>query len=404
MKPALGRTLAEDDDRRGAARVVVLSHALWRDRFGSDPRIVGASLALDGEPFAVVGVMPDGFAYPAGAELWTPLVPGVSELAEKPGVWWMSALGRLKPGVSLAQARRDMAALATSYNREKYQAPGVTAVVTPLAEAVLGPTRQVLLALLGGVGLVLLVACANVAALQLVQVDERAPEMALRLALGASPARIGRALLAESLVLGLLGGSLGVLGALAGVPLLIALSPREVPRLAEASLDATTLAVALGLTLLAAGLGALASIAVGRRRSLRDALAGGSRSLAAGGSRLRTALVAGEVALALVLLVGAGLLLRSFVALRGAPLGFEPRAAAGLRLRRLGQAPPGPRRSTPPRRGAARAGARALPGVEARPPSRCGRSGARWAWTGPSRSKASRRRMPSATRSSTSRP
>jgi putative ABC transport system permease protein len=325
VRPALGRTLAADDDRRGAARVVVLSHALWRDRFGSDPRIVGASLVLDGEPFAVVGVMPDGFAYPTGVELWTPVVPGVSELAEQPGVWWMSAVGRLKPGVTLAQARRDMAAHASSYNREKYQAPGVTAVVTPLAEAVLGPTRHVLLALLGGVGLVLLVACANVAALQLVQVDERAPEMALRLALGASPARLGRALLAESLVLGLVGGALGLAAALVAIPLLVALSPQEVPRLAEASLDATTLAVAVGLALAAAGLSALASIAVVRRGSLRDALAGGSRSLAAGGSRMRTALVAAEVALALVLVVGAGLLLRSFVALRAAPLGFEPR-------------------------------------------------------------------------------
>ena len=114
VRPALGRTLGEQDDRRGAARVVVLSHALWRDRFGSDPRIVGAPIVLDGEPFAVVGVMPDGFAYPAGVELWTPVVPGVSELAEQPGVWWMSAVGRLKRGVTLAQARRDMAAQASS--------------------------------------------------------------------------------------------------------------------------------------------------------------------------------------------------------------------------------------------------------------------------------------------------
>jgi hypothetical protein len=267
--------------------------------------------------------MPKGFAYPAGAELWTPLVAGVGAVAEQPGVFWMSALGRLKPGVTLDQARRDMASFSSRYNGEKYQAPGMTAVVTPLAEAVLGPTREALLALLGGVALVLLVACANVAALQIVQVDERASEMALRLALGASPARLGRGLLAESLVLGLLGGGLGVLAALAGVPLLVALSPQEVPRLAEASLDTTTLGVALVLTLAAAAVTALAPIAAGRRRSLRDALQGGARSLSAGSSRMRTALVAGEVALALVLLVGAGLLLRSFVALRDAPLGFE---------------------------------------------------------------------------------
>jgi hypothetical protein len=118
VPPALGRALLPEDDRRGAARVVVLGHALWRDRFGADARVVGTSVALDQESFTVVGVMPDGFAFPAGAQLWTPLIPGVSELAEQPGVWWMSALGRLKPGVSLAQARRDMAALAIAYNRE----------------------------------------------------------------------------------------------------------------------------------------------------------------------------------------------------------------------------------------------------------------------------------------------
>jgi putative ABC transport system permease protein len=323
VRPALGRTLLAEDDRRGAPRVVVLSHGLWRDRFASDPHVVGASLVLDGDPFTVVGVMPEAFAYPAGVELWTPLVPGVSELAEQPGVWWMSAIARLKPGVSLAQARRDMAAHASEYNREKYQAPGVTAVVTPLAEAVLGPTRTALLALLGGVVLVLVVACANVAALQVVQADERSAETALRLALGASGAHVARSLLAESLLLGLLGGGLGVLGALAGVPLLVALSPREVPRLAEARLDATTLVVALGLTLAASAATALAPILAVGRSSLKDALAGGSRSLAAGGSRLRAGLVACEVALALVLLVGAGLLVRSFAALRQAPLGFD---------------------------------------------------------------------------------
>ena len=323
VRPALGRALLPEDDRRGAPRVAVLRHALWRDRFASNPHVIGSAIVLDREPFTVVGVMPEGFAYPAGAELWTPLVPGVSELAEQPGVWWMSALGRLKPGVSLEQGRRDMAAYVSSYNREKYQEGGITSVVTPLAEAVFGSTRPTLLALLGGVGLVLLVACANVAALQLVQVDERAAELALRLALGASTGRLARGLLAESLVIGALGGGLGVLGALAGVPLLIAVSPREVPRLGEATVDGTTLAFALGLTALAASATALAPILAGGRRSLRDVLQGGSPRLAKGSSRARSALVVCEVALALVLLVGAGLLVRSFLALRDVPLGFD---------------------------------------------------------------------------------
>ena len=322
VPPALGRVLVPEDDRRGTARVVVLGHDLWRDLFGADPRIVGASLVLDREPFTVVGVMPEGFAYPAGAELWTPLVPGVSELAEQPGVWWMGAIGRLGPGVSLAQARRDMAALAMRYNLEKYQAPGVTAVVTPLAEAVLGPTRPTLLALLGGVGLVLLVACANVAALQVVRVEERATEIAVRLALGATPSRVVRGVVVESVVLGLLGGGLGVVVAFAAVPLLKALSPAQVPRLDEAALDGAALAWALGLTLATVAATALAPSLAARRRSPREALPGGGR-VAPGSSRLRNTLVAGEVALALVLVVGAGLLVRSFLALREVPLGFE---------------------------------------------------------------------------------
>jgi putative ABC transport system permease protein len=363
VPPALGRTLRPEDDRRGAARVVVLGHDLWRNRFGVDPRVVGTSLVLDGEPFTVVGVMPQGFAYPAGAELWTPVVPGVSELAEQPGVWWMSAIGRLKDGVSLEQARRDMRALATRYNLEKFKAPAVTAVVTPLAEVVLGPARPTLLALLAGTGLVLLVACANVAALQVIQVEERAPEMAVRAALGASGARLVRGLLAESLVLGVLGGGLGVVAALAGIPALVALSPAGVPRLEETTLDGTALAFALVVTLLTVAATALAPALAFRGRSIHEGLLGGPRTLASGGSRLRTAIVAGEVALALVLLVGAGLLVRSFRALRDVPLGFEAARVIAV------EAGPSERRYPEPARqrdhvDALLARLRAVPGVE----------------------------------------
>jgi putative ABC transport system permease protein len=323
VPPALGRTLRPEDDRRGATRVVVLSHDLWVSRFAADASIVGASLVLDGEPFTVVGVMPRGFAYPSGAEMWTPLLPGVSELAEQPGLLWMSAIGRLKDGVPLERARRDMRAFATRYNADTYQTRGVTAVVTPLQEVVLGPARPTLLALLAGTVLVLLVACANVAALLLVRLEERAPEIALRTALGASAARLAQSLLTESLILGALGGGLGVLAALAGVPALVALSPAGVPRLEEAAVRATALGFALTVTLLIVAATAAAPALTLRSRSLQEGLLSGTRTLAPAGGRIRSSLVAGEVALALVLLVGAGLLVRSFVALRHVPLGFD---------------------------------------------------------------------------------
>jgi putative ABC transport system permease protein len=324
VAPELGRTLRPEDDVRGAARVLVLGHALWQSRFAGDRGVVGRSVVLDGEAFTVVGVMPDSFVYPAGAQLWTPVVPGVPELAEQPGVFWMSGLGRLRPGLTLEQARRDMAAIATAYNREKHQAPHVTAVLTPFAEAVLGPTRPVLLALLAGVTLVLLVACANVAALQAVAADARAGELSVRMALGASRARLTRELILESLAVAVLGGCLGVGVAIATVPLLVALSPQTLPRLTEVGVSLPMLAAALGATTGAGLLTALAPAHGARRRTPLEALLGASRRWITGRSRFRSTLVAAEVAVALVLLVAAGLLIRSYRALHAVPLGYDP--------------------------------------------------------------------------------
>ena len=249
----------------------------------------------------------------------------------------------------------------------------------------------------------LLVACANVAALQLVQVDERRRRWRCGSRSGRGPARSARGLLAESLCSALLGGGLGVLGALAGVPLLVALSPREVPRLGEAALDTTTLAFALVVTLAAAAATALAPIVAGRQRSLREALQGGTRSVAAGGSRMRTALVAGEVALALVLLVGAGLLVRSFVALRDAPLGFEATHLLAFDAGASEKSYPDLAQQRRYVEELLSRESRHCPASSRPRRSRCGRSGERSGWTGRSRSRASRRRTPSAIRSSTSR-
>jgi predicted permease len=323
VPPARGRALLPEDDRQGAARVVVLSHALWRDRFGAAADVIGQAAVLDGQPFTVVGVMPPGFAYPRGVELWTPVVPAVGALAERPEVWWMSAIGRLRRGVSLERARRDMNALVERYDREHFKAEGYAAVITPLDEALLGPTRPALLALLGAVGLVLLVACANVAGLQLVQMTERGSEMAVRLILGASHGRLARGLFAESFLLATAGGALGVLVSWAGIPLLLSLSPQEVPRLHDASLDARALGFAVAVSVAAAVLSGLAPALAVRHQSLPESLHDAARSVAGGRRRLRGALVVAEVALALVLLAGGGLLVRSFLALREAPLGFE---------------------------------------------------------------------------------
>jgi putative ABC transport system permease protein len=330
VAPALGRGFVSADDRLGARRVAVLANSLWRERFGASPDVVGQTATLDGESFTVVGVMPAGFAYPRDALLWTPVVPAVGKIAEQPGVWWMSGLGRLRTGVSLEAARREMSALVEAYDREHFQAEGLTAVLTPLAEAVLGPTRPALLSLLGAMGLVLLVACANVAGLQLVQLAERGREMAVRLTLGASPGRLARALFAESLVLSLVAGAVGVLVAVAAVPLLVALAPADVPRLREASVDGWTLAFAVASTMVSATLCGLAPMLAVRRRGLTRALADVSRTVTAGGGRLRSILVVGEVALAVVLLVGGGLLLRSFLALSQAPLGYETRGVLSV--------------------------------------------------------------------------
>jgi putative ABC transport system permease protein len=329
VAPMLGRTFSDDDDKAGAARVIVLSHALWREQFSADPAIVGRSLELDGKPYTVVGVMPPSFAYPAGATFWTPLVPPSVEggFLEDAGVMWMSAIGRLRPDVSVAEATAEMSGIANRYGRERFKATGYAAVLTPLSDAVLGSSRAALWALLGAVGLVLLIACSNVAGLLLVDLIARSSELAVRQALGASLSVLGRSLFVESLTLAICGGVLGVAVAVVLVPVLIAFSPADVFRLADASVNPRALLFAVSAAVVTALLCSLAPLLLLRRLSLEAFLRAGARGVVAGRSRLRSFLVVSEVAIALVLLIGAGLLFRSFLSLRALPLGFEP---AGL--------------------------------------------------------------------------
>ncbi len=323
-RPARGRVFLPEEDRAGAPRVVVVSDAFWRRHLGADPAAVGKTIVLTDESFTVVGVMPPDFAYPKGAQIWTPLVRAAGPIAEMPGVWWMSAVGRLRPGISLDEARGEMAALVGPYNREKFKEETITPVLTPIRDAVFGPTRPALLALLGAVGLVLLIACANVAGLLLVRATERSRDLAVRRALGAGAGRLARGLLVESAVLAAPGGVLGVLLAVVGTPALVALSPTDVPRLQETAVNLRALGFAVLACALTALLCGLAPMLTVRRLSIESTLRAGAHAVAPGRMRLGAVLGVAEIALSLVLLVGAGLLARSFAHLRAVPLGFDP--------------------------------------------------------------------------------
>jgi putative ABC transport system permease protein len=325
---ALGRTFVEEEDRVGVPRVVVLSHGLWQRQFGGDPALVGRTLELDGTPMTVIGVMPREFRYPPGADLWTPLVPVIPGIVDKANVGWATLIGRVAPGATLDAARAEIDGLtAEGLRREAPNAPAVKTVLTPLAHDWFGPARPALLVLLGAVLLVLLLACANVSALLLARAAARQREIAVRLALGASRARLVRQLLAEAALIAVAGGLAGTVMAVWGLHGLLSLVPAEIPRLEDAAIDPRVLTFALVLTAVSALASGLVPALLASRSTLTDVLAEGSRSAGPGAQqvRARAVLVATETAAALVLLAGAGLLTRTFENLRRVELGFDPR-------------------------------------------------------------------------------
>jgi putative ABC transport system permease protein len=325
---ALGRTFVEADDRVGVPRVVVVSHGLWQRQFGGDSRLVGRTLELDGTPMTVIGVMPREFRYPAGVDLWTPLVPVIPEIVDKANVGWATLIGRVAPGATLDAARSEIDGLtADGLRREAPNAPAVKTVLTPLAHEWFGPARLALLVLLGAVLLVLLLACANVSALLLARAAARQREIAVRLALGASRARLVGQLLAEAVLIAVAGGLAGTGMAVWGLHGLLSLVPAEIPRLEDAAIDPRVLTFALVLTAVSALASGLVPALLASRSTLTDVLAEGSRSAGPGVQqvRARAVLVATETAAALVLLAGAGLLTRTFENLRRVELGFDPR-------------------------------------------------------------------------------
>ena len=332
VNPGLGRDFLSEEDRPGGGRVVVMSHGLWRSRFHSDPNVIGKLISLDSQPFTIVGVMPEGFRFPSaydfgsGTDLWVPLQlpPDSRDPAN-----YLASMGRLKLGVTREQAGAELGALTQQLRKDLPESAdsheGATLVA--LQERLVGRVRPLLLILLGAVSFVLLIACVNVANLLLARSTERAKEIAVRTALGAGRWRVIRQLMVESVLLGLLGGAAGLGVAYEGNQALVAISPVELSGLGQTGLDGRVLAFAFAVSLVTSVLFGLAPALSVSRTNLSDSLKESTTRSTAGGHRRRLsgALVASETALSLMLLVGAGLLLESFIKLAHVDPGFDPR-------------------------------------------------------------------------------
>ncbi|MGE0128236.1 MAG: ABC transporter permease [Blastocatellales bacterium] len=331
--PAQGRGFTAEEEQPGKDKVVILSHGLWQRRFGGDPGILNKTISLNGESHTVVGIMPPGFQFPTKAEIWAPLAPN-ERLRAARGAFWLPVVGRLKSGVTRAQAQADMDVVARQLEQQYPNLAGYGVNVVPLHEQTVGNVRRALLVLLGAVGFVLLIACANVANLLLARAATRQREVAVRAALGASRWRLVRQLLTESVLLSVAGGALGVLLALWGLELLLDLSPANIPRLDNIRLDGRVLGFTVGLSLLTGLIFGLAPALQTSHLELGETLKEGGRT-GAGGSRaqrIRSAFIVAEVALTLALLISAGLLIRSFWRLQQVAPGFKTERVLTMKL------------------------------------------------------------------------
>ena len=331
VEPILGRSFLAEEDKAGAGRVVIMNYGLWQRRFGSDPDIVGKPVTLNGQPYTVVGVMPKDFRFPdpfqsAGEDnaLYVPIAFS-SEEASTRGGHYLIVYGRAKSGVTVEQAQAEMTTIAARLEQQYPETNmSVGATVVSLHEQLVGDIKPALLILLGAVGFVLLIACANVANLLLARAVARQKEIALRTALGASRARLVGQFLTESVLLAALGGAVGLLLAVFGLKLLATLIPPNLSQAKAISIDASVLGFTFLVSLLTGVIFGLAPALQASRPNLNDALKeGGKGTSGAARSPLRSLLVVSEVALALVLLVGAGLMINSFFRLRNVDPGFN---------------------------------------------------------------------------------
>ncbi|HKN76651.1 MAG TPA: ABC transporter permease [Candidatus Acidoferrum sp.] len=326
VQPLFGRTFTREDDRPGRGHVVVLSNAFWRDRFGADPAVIGRNIVLDGEPYNIVGVMPLQFKFPSWAQLWTPLAWTDEKRAVR-GNHNYSVIGRLKPGVDIRAAQAELSAISTRLEQlYPEDDKGWGATILPLREQLVGDVRPALLVLLGAVAFVLLIACANVANLVLGKILARKKEIAIRSALGATRGAILRLVLAETLLLSLAGGALGLFLASFGTTLIVKFLADRLPRFAEITLNAPVLAFTAFLALFSGVLAGLLPALRFTKTDVNEALKQGQSrgSSDFGGSKTRGLLVVSEVALSLVLLIGAGLMVRTLLELSNVKPGFDP--------------------------------------------------------------------------------
>ncbi len=337
VSPSLGRLFTNEEEQFGSHRVVLLSDKLWQRRFGATQNVVGRQVRLGGETYTIAGVMPRGMPFFDNlpeVELWTPISFAKDDNLATRNNHFINLVGRLKPGVTVAQAQSDVSAIANAMAEIEPANKGIGAQIVPLQEQIAGDSRMALLVLLGAVGFVLLVACVNVANLLLARASARSKELAIRASLGASRARIVRQVIVECLPLALIGGLCGVLLATWGIDLISTLLPESLPRGNEIGVNARVLGFTFGLALLTIVMFGLLPALQAAQTDLRDSMneGGGPGFGTRRQGRVRRVLIVAEVALALVLLVCSGLMLRTFIKLRQVDVGFNARNVITMRV------------------------------------------------------------------------